>query len=75
LTSRKAAPLGKLDRGQVMTTRVEYMRALMADWKNAPAGARKSAALKRLNSAEKINAARIDKAARVYLSKAVANLK
>lgn len=58
-----------------MTTRVEYMRTLIAGWKNTPAGPRKSAARKRLDSAEKVNAARIDKAARVHLSKAVENLK
>lgn len=58
-----------------MTTRVEYMRALIAGWKNTPAGRRKSAALKRMNSAKKVNAARIDKAARTHLSKAVENLK
>jgi hypothetical protein len=55
-----------------MTTRIEHMRALMEAWKNAPVGPRKCAALKRLNSAELANAAKIDKAARVYLSKPVA---
>jgi hypothetical protein len=46
-----------------MTTRTEHMKALKATWQRAPIGPRKDAALKRYESAQRSNIAKIERAA------------
>ncbi len=58
-----------------MKTRLEHMKALKAEWEQAPTGPQKVAALANYEAAQESNIARIEKAAMHHLRKAEAALR